>query len=94
MDWSCWNNPVRNFVNLGKLYSRRLALHPFSRFISIKPGWAYFEDGSVFFARIEHTDLELQEIMKVAAGFVRNPTDGRETVHREENGNTRMILLE
>jgi len=48
----------------------------------------------VFFAHIEHTDLELQQIMKVAADFVRNPTDGRETVPREDHSNTRMILLE
>jgi hypothetical protein len=48
----------------------------------------------VFFARIEHTDLELQDIMKVAAGFMRNPTDGREMVHREDRSNMKMILLD
>lgn len=93
MDCSRWNNPVRNFVNLSKLYSRRCALHRLSKSNSGNPGWAYLEDGSVFFAHIEHTDLELQDIMKVAAGFMRNPTDGRE-MHREDRSNMKMILLD
>lgn len=95
MDWSRWRNPVQNFVNLGGLYSQpfhsRLSFRTYNGRLS---GWAYFEDGSVFFPRYPYTDEELQEVMKVAAGFVRNSLDGRFNLQRKDHIDTRMLLLE
>ncbi|KAF3032250.1 hypothetical protein E8E12_002903 [Didymella heteroderae] len=95
MDWSRWRNPVQNFVNLGGLYGRTFNLRaPFKLNGVGRPGWAYFADGSVFFPRFPYTNEELQEVMKIAADFVRSPTDGKMTLQRKDDSNARMILLE
>lgn len=86
---------MKNFVNLGGLYKRSPVLHSYRKPNGgIRSGWAYFEDGSVFFPRFPYTDEELQEVMKVATGFVRNPTDGRATLQRKNHSDTQMVLLE
>lgn len=95
MDWSRWRNPVHNFVNLTGLYQGpSFKVRPPFRLNGARPGWAYFEDGSVFFPRFPYTHEELQEVMKLAASFVRNPSDGKHTLQRKDSSQTRMILLE
>jgi hypothetical protein len=94
MDWSRWRNPVQNFVNLTTLYGSSWKVRAPFKLGAIRPGWAYFEDGSVFFPRFPYTDEELQEVMKVAADFVRNPSDGERSLQAKDASHTRMVLLE
>lgn len=59
--------PSKNFVNLGKLYH----VTPLKKG---PPGWAYFDDGSIFIAAcgyLSHENLEAR--MKIAAHLVTHP---------------------
>ncbi|KAF2632682.1 hypothetical protein BU25DRAFT_80275 [Macroventuria anomochaeta] len=124
MAWKYWRNNVRNFVNLGRLYSLsqkekmemdRLPRLPKGRYTGFPrhgvnlgnlfrgttiydymqpPGWAYFEDGSIFVARARYDHHDMQQIMNFAAFFLRDPSNGKRALRKEHTGQTQLILLE
>lgn len=78
-------------LNLGSLYNRT---QPYEY---LEPrGWAYFEDGSVFFPRETYNHHELQQVMKILYPYVRNPSDKKRVLQttRNDDRQTRMVLLE
>lgn len=76
----------RNFVNLGNLYSWWLPVRP--------PGWAYFEDGSIFIAPFGHLDHDSFETrMKVAANIVSAPTSNMRAIRQKYPLEKRFIVI-
>lgn len=95
LEWSRWRNPAQNFVNLGRLYQgTSFKVSPPGIKYDNPPGWAYVEDGSIFFPCFRCTRHELLDVMKVAACFVRTPSDGKSILHTKDDGQTRIVLLE
>jgi hypothetical protein len=75
-----------NTVNLGNLYAPSKDKRP--------PGWAYFEDGSVFilpFGWAAHDAFEAR--MKIAAHFVNGPTPKMQDTRREDVHRKRFIVI-
>ena len=75
-------------LNLGNLY-RPTNLNEYDEPL----GWAYFEDGSVFFQHHPYNHHDLQQVMRIASCFVRNPSDGKLALKRKD-GQTQMTLVE
>ncbi|KAF1947350.1 hypothetical protein EJ02DRAFT_365678 [Clathrospora elynae] len=78
--------PQNNFVNLGNLYAHTKNRKP--------PGWAYFDDGSVFIAPygwFPHDVFERR--MKIAARFVSDPTPKLQETRRENPHKKRFIII-
>lgn len=83
-------------LNLGNLYTRTQNAQ------LLEPrGWAYFEDGSVFFPRERYDHNGLQHLMRIVDPFVRGPPEVRLLLEAKRNfnekmddQNTQMILLE
>ncbi|KAI2478663.1 hypothetical protein Ptr902_09629 [Pyrenophora tritici-repentis] len=76
----------RNTVNLGNLYASSRSLTP--------PGWAYFDDGSVFIlpARwLPHDVFEAR--MKIAAHFVSEPTPKMQEMRHNDQRRKRCIII-
>jgi hypothetical protein len=78
--------PQNNFVNLGNLYSRSTSKYP--------PGWAYFDDGSVFILPsgwCPHDAFEAR--MKIAAHFVSSPTPKMQQTRAKNPHMKRLIVI-
>jgi hypothetical protein len=80
-------SPVEpNMVNLGNLYTPSKDKRP--------PGWAYFDDGSVFilpYGWFSHDAFEAR--MKIAAYFVNGPTPKMQEMRRENVHRKRFIII-
>lgn len=75
-----------NSVNLGSLYAPSRSKEP--------PGWAYFDDGSVFilpFGWFPHHAFEAQ--MKIAAHFVSEPTPKMQEIGQRNPHQRRYIVI-
>ncbi|CAE7206934.1 hypothetical protein PTTW11_09630 [Pyrenophora teres f. teres] len=76
----------RNTVNLGSLYAPSRSLTP--------PGWAYFDDGSVFILPagwFPHHVFEAR--MKIAAHFVSEPTPKMQELRQNGQHRKRCIII-
>ncbi|KZM19905.1 uncharacterized protein EKO05_0004287 [Ascochyta rabiei] len=78
-------------VNLGSLYRATFEAE------YLQPrGWAYFEDGSIFVARHFYDHDEFQQLMNIAAYFVRSPSDAKAGLasRRTKHGQAQLVLIE
>lgn len=81
--------PTKNYVNLGNLYQFKY-LHKST------PGWAYFEDGSMFIVPrdyVQHKILEAR--MNIVAHLVSNPRGKLHAQLRqhEDSTNSRFVVV-
>ncbi|KAF9699189.1 hypothetical protein EKO04_002986 [Ascochyta lentis] len=78
-------------VNLGNLYRTTFEAE------YLQPrGWAYFEDGSIFVARHFYDHHKFQQLMNIAAHFVRDPSDAKAVLasKRTSHGQKQLVLME
>ncbi|KAF1841602.1 uncharacterized protein K460DRAFT_358334 [Cucurbitaria berberidis CBS 394.84] len=76
----------KNFVNLGNLYTRIKVPRP--------PGWAYFDDGSIFivpYGWLPHHGFEKR--MSLAASFISSPSPKIQAIRQEDPLRSRLILI-
>ena len=80
------NKPSNNTLNLGNLYADAKHRRP--------PGWAYFDDGSIFITPsgwLPHHILE--ERMQIAAHFVNQPSPKLQAIRQQDPHKKRLILI-